>query len=422
MTPRFLQIHQLVGYGASLLNRDDLGMAKRLPFGGAVRTRVSSQCLKRHWRRAESDWSVAALGTGPSVRSRETFYWHVVQPLVDDDGLPEEAVIRTVQALQAEVLGESDKAKATKAKDADKEKEKPAVERVETNQVIVLGQPEIEYLRTVVAEIARGLNAPADAADAVKARLKDREFRNNLRGLVAGGGIDAALFGRMTTSDMLARLDAAVHVAHAFTVHAQSAETDYFSAVDDLVQAHGETGSGHIGEAELTSGLFYLYVVVDLPQLVSNLTGCAAADWRDADPALAQDVVRRLVPLIATTSPGAKLGATAPYAHAEVVLGELGDRQPRSLANAFFDPLALTPRAGEDGSILARAVGRMAGHLDALDRMYGDGAQEERRHATVLNAVDTATPEAAAALGARQTVPAIGAWAADALAPAAAAA
>lgn len=417
MNPRFLQVHQLVGFGASLLNRDDLGMAKRLPFGGAVRTRVSSQCLKRHWRRAQSDWSVAALGTGPSVRSRETFYWHVVQPLVDD-GLPEEAVIRTVQALQAEVLGESDKARATKAKDAAKETEKPAVERVATSQVIVLGKPEIDYLRGVVADIAGGLTAPEDAADAVKATLKDREFRNNLRGLVAGGGIDAALFGRMTTSDMLARLDAAVHVAHAFTVHAQSAETDYFAAVDDLVQEQGETGSGHIGEAELTSGLFYLYVVVDLPQLVSNLTGCAAADWRGADPALAQDVVRRLVPLIATTSPGAKLGATAPYAHAEFVLGELGDRQPRSLANAFFDPLALVAPAGEEASILARAVGRMAGHLDALDRMYGDAPQEDRRHATILNA----SPDAAAALGARATVPAIGAWAADALAPAPAAA
>ena len=32
-------------------------------------------------------------------------------------------------------------------------------------------------------------------------------------------GLDAALFGRMTTGDMLARCDAAIHVAHAFTVH-----------------------------------------------------------------------------------------------------------------------------------------------------------------------------------------------------------
>ena len=51
--PRFLQIHTLTSYTAALLNRDDSGLAKRLPYGNALRTRVSSQCLKRHWRIAE---------------------------------------------------------------------------------------------------------------------------------------------------------------------------------------------------------------------------------------------------------------------------------------------------------------------------------------------------------------------------------
>ena len=34
-TPRFLQIHTLHSYPAALLNRDDSGLAKRMPFGGA---------------------------------------------------------------------------------------------------------------------------------------------------------------------------------------------------------------------------------------------------------------------------------------------------------------------------------------------------------------------------------------------------
>ena len=51
--PRFIQIHTLHTYPAALINRDDAGLAKRLPYGGAVRTRISSQCLKRHWRVAE---------------------------------------------------------------------------------------------------------------------------------------------------------------------------------------------------------------------------------------------------------------------------------------------------------------------------------------------------------------------------------
>ena len=33
-TTRFLQIHTLHSYAAALLNRDDSGLAKRMPFGG----------------------------------------------------------------------------------------------------------------------------------------------------------------------------------------------------------------------------------------------------------------------------------------------------------------------------------------------------------------------------------------------------
>ena len=39
---------------------------------------------------------------------------------------------------------------------------------------------------------------------------------------------------------------------------------------------------------ELTAGLFYGYVVVDVPGLVSNLEGCdAKAEWEGADRTLA---------------------------------------------------------------------------------------------------------------------------------------
>ena len=69
----FLQLHTLTSYPASLLNRDDAGFAKRIPFGGAVRTRVSSQCLKKHWRDFKGEDALAGLGVPMSVRSRFTF-------------------------------------------------------------------------------------------------------------------------------------------------------------------------------------------------------------------------------------------------------------------------------------------------------------------------------------------------------------
>jgi CRISPR system Cascade subunit CasC len=67
---RFLQLHWLASYPATLLNRDDSGLAKRLPFGNATRTRISSQCMKRHWRTVEDEWALAKIGPETAVRSR----------------------------------------------------------------------------------------------------------------------------------------------------------------------------------------------------------------------------------------------------------------------------------------------------------------------------------------------------------------
>ena len=70
--PRFLQIHTLHNYPAALLNRDDAGLAKRLPYGDAIRTRISSQCLKRHWRVADDAFALKNLDVPMAVRSRHS--------------------------------------------------------------------------------------------------------------------------------------------------------------------------------------------------------------------------------------------------------------------------------------------------------------------------------------------------------------
>lgn len=370
--PRFLQIHTLTPYAAALLNRDDVGRAKRLPFGGVNRTRVSSQCLKRHWRTAVGDWSLEGLGAPMSVRSRQTFVQQVAQPL-RDEGFAEEAILAVVEAFQAVLLGESAKAKAEKAKgkDKDAENERDLLADLKTGQVLVLGRPEVEFILSQARVLLEAATTAKDARKAVEALFKDKETLANLKALRLAAGLDAALFGRMVTSDILARGDAAVHVAHSFTVHGEESEPEFFTAVDDLEKAAGELGSGMMGDSELTSGLFYGYVVIDLPLLVSNLEGCAVADWEKADHALATGVVERLIRLIASVSPGAKLGSTAPYAYAHTVLVELGDRQPRTLANAFLKPVRVA--AGDD--LAARANEQLAGYLTRFDGMYGPGEQ-----------------------------------------------
>ncbi len=95
----FLQIHTLTSWSSALLNRDDAGFAKRMPFGGAVRTRVSSQCLKRHWRTFSGEHDLSTVpGASATVRSRISFQRFVVDPLVAE-GLPQAVVQAATAAL-----------------------------------------------------------------------------------------------------------------------------------------------------------------------------------------------------------------------------------------------------------------------------------------------------------------------------------
>jgi CRISPR system Cascade subunit CasC len=368
MAIRCIQIHSLTSYPAALLNRDDAGLAKRIPFGGAVRTRISSQCLKRHWRVADDAEALKNCVDGQlSVRSRLSFERYVYTPLVKD-GVESAIAHAVTEAVMALVLGESARAKAEKKKQT--EDGEPAAAGVQSNQVTVLGRRELGFLCAEARTICGTIRDGKSAADAVKKHFT-RERIDNLRALKLGAGLDAAMFGRMVTGDVLARVDAALHVAHAFTVHAEQSESDYFSAVDDLLKdsPEGGLGSGHINSAELTSGLYYGYVAIDVPALIKNLGD---------DRTLAAEVVRRMVHLIATVSPGAKLGSTAPHSYAHLVLAEAVNAQPRTLANAFLTPVRVNPDP------LANAYDALAAHLGELDRFYG----RTTRQAIALGAGD----------------------------------
>lgn len=370
MLARFLQIHTLTNYPASLLNRDDAGFAKRMPFGGAVRTRISSQCLKRHWRVYDGENSLATIPAPESVRSRVAFERFIVEPLIKE-GVEETIARLAAQKIVGKVFGsEAKKEKAEKkaGKKVDEESGQPA-KTVATAQVTVLGRPELDYLCQLARDAIKAAGGVAGKVEKVlDERMKDeKELKRNIQALKPGSleaGLGAALFGRMVTGDILSRTDAAIHVAHAMTVHGQMTESDYFTAIDDLVRDEGEQESGHINASELTSGLFYGYVVVDVNGLVENL---------GADRTLASDVVGRLVHIVSTVSPGAKKGSTAPYAYSHLVLVESGKAQPRTLQNAFIEPVRTT------GDVVQNAYAAMQAHLAELDAMYGK--REERAHA-----------------------------------------
>ena len=350
--PRFLQIHTLSPYAGALLNRANTGLAKRLTYGGELRTRISSQCLKRRWRSTNDPHALERIdGSLAAYRSRELVSRKVIDCLrsrfADD-------VIDVIEPeLQQAVYGDKGKKK-------------------EGRQTLLFGRAELEWIKdqaTLLAEQADG--DPAAAARSASEWRK--QFRANIKAMreatTLPAGLTAALFGRMVTSDTAANISASIHVAHSFTVHAEETENDYFTAVDDL--GGDEPGADTIQETELTSGLYYGYVVVDLPGLIENLGN---------DTELAGQVLFNLVHLIAEVSPGAKLGSTAPYGRASLMLLEAGDRQPRSLAEAYRRPCEPDADA---------AVAALARYLERLDDAYDTG---EVRH--VMTIVDEDLPRA----------------------------
>ncbi len=415
--PRFLQVHTLTSYPAVLLNRDDAGLAKRLPYGGTVRTRVSSQCLKRHWRMIDEKRpyeyglrSIPGLTQDDfAARSRRHFSDAIARPLVErgaDTGQVVAAVKLVLdRALKSKGDGRTGGDKDTEDSEGDARPKSgkaarkgkaaasdsaatPSLDSLETKQAFILTSGEVHYLTSLVERLLGGdtvLRAALEEKQKqgnptpIQKEMADA-LGKNLEQLGHGArvprSVDASLYGRMITSDVMANTDAAIHVAHAFTIHHQESETDYFTVVDDLKSqdAAEDAGSAGIFDTELTSGLFYGYVVVDVPLLVSNLTGIAPERWAgaDVDRALPAKVVEHLLHLIATVSPGAKKGSTAPYAWTQCMLVEAGARQPRTLASAFEQAVRATPQrslsyAGEEA---------LFDRLAAFDRAYG--AREAR--------------------------------------------
>mgnify|MGYP002762334960 CR=1 FL=1 len=353
----FIQIHTLTSHPASLLNRGEEGFAKTMPFGGTTRTRISSQCLKYNWRTYDGPGSIRDIDeTEMSVRSRQTFHRLIAEPLIEEGYAPE-LVYPVVRKLQLNVTASTDAFDVEESIEAGAERD---ADHLKLGQVVVFGPPEIDFMRSLMRDQLDDIDTEADElADAISAVLPDSyetdEIAESVQA-IAPAGLDAAMFGRMVTDDGSdAQVEAAVHVKHALTVHPHQRESDYFIAADDFQ----ESGGGHLNSKSLTSGLYYTNVVVDVDGLVHNLGG------RED---IASELISRLLKVVTTVTPGAKKSSTAPYSHAEFVMVERGEQQPRTLANAFRDAI---PSKDDVGA----AQERLHDYLTGLDEMYGPVAE-----------------------------------------------
>jgi CRISPR system Cascade subunit CasC len=317
---RFLQLHLLTFYPPANLNRDDAGRPKSAVVGGVPRLRISSQSLKRAWR--VSDVFKTALEGHLAFRTQRL--GEVVEKHLTDQGVAADRALKIARDI-------------AKSFGALKPEVDPKPSR--TEQLAFVSPQEKATAIAMADRMAAGEAAPAPA---------DLLLRSD-------SAADIAMFGRMLAATPDFNRDAAVQVAHAITTHKAVVEDDYYVAVDDLNTREDNVGAGFIGEQGFGSGIFYLYICVDLALLVRNL---------DGDTALAAAALAALAEAAATVAPGGKQASFASRACAHYMLAEQGDAQPRTLAGAF-----MTATQGADP--IADSIVQLNEWRTKLDRAYG---------------------------------------------------
>jgi CRISPR system Cascade subunit CasC len=358
---KFIQLHLLTAYPPSNLNRDDLNRPKTAIFGGTERIRISSQSLKRAWRVSEVFAQTLKGLTATRTRSIEEY---VLRKLLDG-GVSEDKARADARAifvlLRSGKKDKSNKEKKKKSKggSGDEDGESSGNDDDKKAALMFLAAEEIGLVDQLCDQLIQGGALP-DSSDF-------EVLKNNLK------SPDIAMFGRMMADNPNFNVEAAVQVAHAFSVNSATVEDDYFAAVDDLNKALGLTGGGHLGESAFSSGVFYLYVCIDRDTLVRNLSG---------DEALASRAIEALVRASATVSPTGKQASFATRAYASFVLAEKGSAQPRSLASAFL-------RAVDDEDLLRDARERLVKTRDQFLSAYGRGDLTE----FVVDVIDQNGPQ-----------------------------
>lgn len=242
-----IDIHVIQSLPPSNVNRDDTGSPKSAVYGGVRRARVSSQAWKRATRaRYSTDLDVSGLG----YRTRQAA--ELIGDRIGglDPGMPvEERAQRAGAVLKA--LGM--KLESTQRKKSEPEEDNP----YESSAYLTFFSAEqLDQL----ADLALTEDKPT------RKQARERGDSNH--------GLTVSLFGRMVADDTSLNVDASVQVAHALSTHAVDTEADYYTAVDDVLEADKEredSGAGMIGTIEFNSSTLYRYATINVDQLMENL-------------------------------------------------------------------------------------------------------------------------------------------------------
>ncbi len=333
---KFLDIHLLQTIPYANLNRDDLGAPKTVVYGGKTRTRVSSQCWKRQVR-----LEVETVLADPAVRTRR-----IVTAVAER---------LTAQGWPAELAAYAGKQVLMSAGKKGIKTEKVRDKNDISSVLLYLPAAGLDEL----AEIAAGHRDKLQAEMGKKSEKTQKAVLpiDDVAAVLSSRNGTINLFGRMLAELPGGKVDGAVQVAHAFTVHSTDPEIDFFTAVDDIPSADDQ-GSGHMNAGEFSAGVFYRYASLDIVGLVDNL---------DGDVATASELTGQFLRTFLAALPSGKRTATAPNTLPELAYVAVRSDRPISLAAAFERPV----RPGLEGGCGEPARDALTDYAAGLHQVWG---------------------------------------------------
>jgi CRISPR system Cascade subunit CasC len=156
-------------------------------------------------------------------------------------------------------------------------------------------------------------------------------------------------------------MDSALQVAHAISSHEVYQESDFFTAMDNMLDDKIDPGAGMMGDVDFNSCCYYEYAALDTDQLRENLK------YTDNCEELVDRLVPALLRTMIVTNPSGKQNTFAGQVLPAIILVECKqDKIPLSYVNTFEDPVTSYGGRG----IVTKSVEKLSAHVMAMDDAY----------------------------------------------------
>ena len=386
---RFLDIHVLHPVPFSNLNRDNLGTPKQVTYGNSTRSRISSQCAKR----AARLWLEANTDLDAAVRTRRLP--EMVRKELRASGFSDDDARAAVKVMFWSA-GIAVKGGADENDPLHGNQLTFTTVRAAERLAAIAGEHKDAVLAAATARafVATGVDDDEDAQAKSNSAKREKGEKpkslpaterraapwSSIAAVFAQHNAIISLCGRMLADMPDTNVDGALQVAHAFTTHTGIVEPDYFTAVDDTNPAE-ETGAGHIGVNEFTSGVFYRHATIDLESLRDSL----ASESHNGSDDTAASVAAAFVRAFTVAEPTGKQNAANAHTRPALIAVAARSDRPVSHAAAFEAPVL----AAREGGYAAASASRLNEHVAADNDLYGTEGLNAAWHAVRRDVLDS---------------------------------